>query len=221
MRSTQQSWEHSYVALQALQMWPVESVIKAHVTVLLETTEAQEEFITSYSAMVYYLFRQYATDDNIAKVNTDIPIFKEQDTTATNFDKKFWRKTFWCGLVHTRKMLKNIFVEGFRKWMLRESDIGGLSISRLIGKPSERRGVIYGPRGNKAIPFNRLDSERIGSRQEQRTSTRCQPPSRRAMILKQQLPLRSADRQLNCSNSTNQYETRTAMSMSNLVAVVE
>lgn len=63
---------------------PVLFVIKARVAMLTETAMAQEGYLTSFSAIVNYLHRQYATDDNIAIVDANFDIFKQQDMTATD-----------------------------------------------------------------------------------------------------------------------------------------
>lgn len=62
---------------------PVESVIKNGVAIRTQTAGAQEAYFTSHFAIVNYLLRLYATDENIAAVDADIWASRQELLTST------------------------------------------------------------------------------------------------------------------------------------------
>lgn len=74
-------------------MWPfkhcqsgaIEAVNKVYAALPIDTFKAREGCLSSYSAIVNYLLKPYAMDDDIAIVDVNIRTYKKQDMTATDF----------------------------------------------------------------------------------------------------------------------------------------
>lgn len=104
-------------------MWPskhylsglAESIINAHVTLPTESSKEEEWSLTSYFAILNYMLKRYATDDNIVTANADIRTFEQQDMTAIQYAWQIWTKKLRCIRIYTDKMIKHLFIEIFSK----------------------------------------------------------------------------------------------------------
>lgn len=71
---------------------------------------------TACCQVVNYLLETYATDDNIAKSDSDIDSFlKLQNMLAMEFANALWLKTPRCPRAYDKYVLKRIFVQGLLK----------------------------------------------------------------------------------------------------------
>lgn len=80
-----------------------------------ETAKSKEGRLTSFYAIVNYLLKQFATEDNIATVEADIWDFRQGSLTATGYAQQLWKKTLTCGSIYNEKILKGLFVEGVHR----------------------------------------------------------------------------------------------------------
>lgn len=72
---------------------PVKSVTKARVTLPTDTMKPQEGCLTNVLAVINFLIKRYATDNNIATVDGDIPIFRQETLSATEYAQQLWERT--------------------------------------------------------------------------------------------------------------------------------
>lgn len=67
---------------------PFESVLYAQVGLPTETAKSKEICLASYPASVNYVFKEVATDDNIATVDADTRHFRHSSLIATDYAKQ-------------------------------------------------------------------------------------------------------------------------------------
>lgn len=111
--------------LESAAMWfwnhylasPVETVINARVALRTETKKLKEGCLTSLSAIVIYLLKRSATEDNVATVEINIRNLIQSSLRATDYAQKQWTKTSRCGSVYTGKIWKHVFVEGVHSFI--------------------------------------------------------------------------------------------------------
>lgn len=63
----------------------MEADIKAKVSLPIDTMKAQEGCLTSYSAVVSFLLKRYATVDNIGTVDGDYWNLRQETLSATEY----------------------------------------------------------------------------------------------------------------------------------------
>lgn len=93
----------------------LEAVIKAQVGRPTENTNSKEGCITSFSAIVNYLLRWFATDYYIAKINADIQNTKQNIVTVSDYSQNLWKETLKGGSVYSKKILKGLFIESMHR----------------------------------------------------------------------------------------------------------
>lgn len=89
---------------------PVEIVTTARVTLSTETARSKERYQNLFSGIVNYLLKQFATDDNIAICNDDIPKFKQGSLTVTSFAQQLWTGTLRSCAFYNQKIVTDLFV---------------------------------------------------------------------------------------------------------------
>lgn len=70
------------MALQALPVGPVETIIEARAATLRETAKSEERSLTSFLAIIIYVIKRFATNNDIAKIETKIQKFKHDSLAA-------------------------------------------------------------------------------------------------------------------------------------------
>lgn len=88
---------------------PVETLIKARVTLPTKTVMSKEGCFISFSAIVNYMLNLFATDDNIATVNVGIKNLQQGNFTATVYAQNQWTKTLRCSSDYNEKIWRDVW----------------------------------------------------------------------------------------------------------------
>lgn len=91
-----------------------EVAVKSRISLPSSSTQRHEGALQSYSSIVNFLLKRYATDDNIAKLDSDIRSLRQGSSTPTEFAQKLWTKSLVFGSEYDGKALKEMFVEGIQ-----------------------------------------------------------------------------------------------------------
>lgn len=93
--------------------WPQKQDPSTKETAEEEVQKAKDSTMTSYSLVVNYLLRTYATNENISKAESVIKFFKQGDSmTLVEYGNTLSGKKLRCDTVYQKRCIKSLFVEG-------------------------------------------------------------------------------------------------------------